>query len=373
MEFTRAAELLLTEQVYQHLQKRLLGGEWGLGARLPSEHELGEQYHIARGTLRQVLGRLESAGLIRRERGRGTFAAFQPAAGLRSLAFIVPYVRDSFIPSILVGVESAAREHGLSVVFTHVENRLERQEEALRVAAEQNVSGIILYPVNSRDAGPVLRGLVERKMPLVLVDRSVVGLPAPAVTCDNFGGAVGAVQHLLGLGHRRIAFLTWQEYAVTLEHRRAGYLQALREAQIEPDPALDWSIASYPRIDAERLTSLLRREPRPTAVFASNDQLALEVLQTARRLGLRLPEDLSLVGFDNQEIGAHLDVPLTSVAQPAQDVGRRAVELAAALITGAEPGSLAGAAGGPTRVVLPTWLVVRKSTAAPRGLLNFTN
>jgi len=358
-------ELPLYLQIHVRLQQRILGGEWGYGAMLPSEHGLCAEYRISRGTMRQVLAELEKEGLIRRERGRGTFAAYLPRGEMntglygRSISFIVPYVRDSFIPTILLGLESVARAGGYVVLFNHVENSPEKQEDALRQALKRGVAGIILYPVNSTDAGPVMRELVQRQVPLVLVDRYLRGLYTDYVTSDNFGGGLRATQHLLRLGHRHIAFLSWINTAVTMEHRRAGYRQALQEAGLDLDSRLEWEVEGYPDIDIAALAAYLARVPRPTAIFAANDQLALAAQRAARSLKMSIPDDLALVGFDNLEISAQLDVPLTTIVQPAFEMGKTAGEMVICKIK--------GQSNCVEQRILPTQLVVRRSCGVARS------
>ncbi len=357
--------LPLKLQIHARLQQRILQGEWAYGAMLPSEHELCAEYGVSRGTIRLVLAELEKAGLIRRIRGRGTFVArlpqTEPASHLngRTISFIVPYVRDSFVPTILLGLESMARANGYVVLFNHAENSSQKQEEGLRLAQQQGVTGIVLYPVNSSSIGPVLLDIVQRNLPLVSVDRYLRGLATDYVTCDNFGGGLIATQHLLQLGHRRIAFLSWQDPAVTMEHRRAGYRQALLEAGLALDPAQEWEVEGYPAIDISALTCLLQQSPRPTALFAANDQLALAVQRAARALKLSIPADLALVGFDNLDIAAQLDVPLTTIAQPAFDIGKAAgVQVIS---------KISGHSHGVEHTILPVKLVVRQSCGASLG------
>lgn len=324
---------LLYTRLSTALKQRIEAGEWGYGAMLPSEHELCEVYNVSRGTVRQAMAELEAEGLVRRERGRGTFLAHSGIQTIPKLnhqstiSFIVPYVRDSFIPSILLGLESIARHNGCSVVFNHVENDLSQQDEALRKALSQGLDSIVLYPVSSQEAGPVLRDLAARRFPLVIVDRTIHGLQSDAVTSDNFGGGVIATQHLLSLGHRHVAFLSWIEPATSMEYRRLGYRQALQEAGLPNDPALEWEVVGYPDIDQTALEQRLLQTGRPTAIFAANDQLAMAVLRAARAARLSIPDDLALVGFDNLDISAQLDIPLTTIAQPAFEIGRVAGEL----------------------------------------------
>ncbi len=356
----------LYQRIYSAIKQRIDAGEWGLGAILPTENELCESYQVSRGTVRQVMAKLERDGMVRRERGRGTFLIHpgleKPGrmANHPTLSFIVPYVRDSYVSSILIGVESAARAGGYAVVFSHVENDLDKQELALRTAVRQGAEGIILYPVNSRDASPILSELTQQNFPLVLVDRYIRCLYTAFVASDNFGGGLIATRHLLSLGHRRIALLSWTEMVTTMEHRRAGYRQALLEAGLAFDPCLEWEVEGYPDIDIHALTCLLQQSPRPTAVFAANDQLALAVQRTARALKLSIPDDLALVGFDNLDISSQLDVPLTTIAQPAVEIGKAA---GAHVI-----GKISGHPHGADHTILPVKLVIRQSCGSARGI-----
>ena len=352
----------LVTRIYTALTQRIEAGEWGYGAMLPGENELCEVYSVSRGTLRKVLDIFEKESILRREQGRGTFiarAGINKQTGLiqhASISFIVPYVRDSFLPSILLGLESLARANGYAVWFNHVENDLDKQDQAIRTVIQQGVSGIVLYPVNSTEATPALFELVQQNYPLVLVDRYIRGFNTDYVTSDNMGGGLRATQHLLGLGHRRIVFLSWKEMATSMEHRRAGYRQALKEAGIRLDSELEWEVAGYPEVDQTALVELLQRPNRPSAIFAANDQLALAIERAARELKLIIPDDISLVGFDNLDISANVDVPLTTVAQSAFEIGRTAGEMIIARI--------ARVTTSIQRRILPVQLVIRRSCGA---------
>jgi len=351
----------LYAQVSEILIQRILNGDWAPGASLPAEPELCAEFGVARGTLRQALSRLETMGYVRRERGRGTFVANRGdrgrAQGLpgRQIGFIVPYVRDSFVPAILLGVERAAADHELSVTFKHVENDHVRQGDVLEALAGQGLAGVVLYPVDSVHVEPVKR-LTYAGYPIVLVDRYLSGVASDYVISDHFGGSVRVMQHLIELGHRRIGFVYWRDPAISMEHRKAGYFQAIAEAGIASDPALVCEVEGYPTVDLESLRAYLSGHADLTAVFAANDQIALAVYQAARKIGLRIPHDLALVGFDNLDFTMHLDVPLTTVEQSAFEIGRRAVET---LLWRVQHPS------GPwQQVIVPTRLVVRRSCGA---------
>jgi len=349
-------------QIYNALKIRIESDEWNFGAMLPSELELSEVYKVSRGTVRKVLAALEEDDLVRRERGRGTFIS-RPQGQMKnshvsshSISFIVPYVRDSFVSSILLGLESVLRINDYTVVFHHVENDIDKQQIVLRQSSQQGVSGIALYPVDSNNVSPVLRELIQDEFPIVFVDRYIRGLYSDYVTSDNITGGLIATQHLLSLGHRKIVFLGWTELATSMEHRRLGYRQALLEAGIEPDPNDEWEVIGYPEVDQAALEERLSQPERPNAIFTANDQLALSVLSVARSLKISIPEELALVGFDNLDISAHLDIPLTTIAQPSFEIGYAAGELLVSQIK--------KDISWTQRRILPVQLIIRQSCGA---------
>lgn len=356
----RSSAIPLYVQLSQIIKQRILAGDWQeAGGQLPTEPELSAEFEIARGTVRQALSQLESEGIVRRERGRGTFIALRsPTIAARSaehIGFVVPYVRDSFITTILHGVERMAADHNISVTFKHVENNPDQQTAALYDLVEQNAAGIILYPTDSAPHDSV-RDLLQSRYPMVLIDRYLRGIYSDYVIADHFGGALQAVQHLLALGHERIGFVNWHDDAISMAHRAAGYRQAIIESGFSDDRLSMCEVESYPEIDDSPLYDFLQQSPAPTAIFCANDQIALAVYRMARKLGMNVPGDLALVGFGDIDLVAYLDVPLTTVAQPTYDIGQEAVRL---LIQRIEQPSLDW-----QRLILPTRLIVRASCGA---------
>lgn len=348
-------------QIADRLRRRILEGVWTAGDAMPTEYQFCEEFGVARGTLRQALERLTREGFVRREQGRGTFVAWEwgkkvpGELGGQHLGLIVPYVRDSFVADILLGLERGAEERGYMVVFNHVSNNPQEQQTALNKFVQQKLAGVALYPVDSMHVAPV-DALVDQGYPIVLVDRYLCGVTTDYVISDHFGGALRATQHLLSLGHRRIAFVSWKDPAISMEQRRIGYARALEEAGVGYDPALVCEVQGYPVVDPTSFCDLLTAQPGVTAVFAANDQIALAIYRAAGRQGWRIPQDLALVGFDNLDITAQLDTPLTTVAQPAYEIGAKAAELLVQRIR--------GEVLYPQRVILPTTLIVRQSCGA---------
>lgn len=202
---------------------------------------------------------------------------------------------------------------------------------------------------------------VERTHPIVAVDPHVGGSKLPTVDSQNFEGAIEATRHLTVLGHRRIGFLAGRHDLESARRREAGYREALAEAGIPFDPGLV-QVGAYTEATAEEpARRLLSLDDRPTAIFAANDLSAIQVLRTAAAYGLAVPDDLSVVGFDNIPGSALTEPPLTTVDQSIQELGEEAVRILVDLIDGPVGRDEAAA----THVTLPTKLVVRRSTGRP--------
>ncbi len=352
-------------QVASLLKERIRSGIWSEGTTLPSEKELCAEFDVARGTIRQALQTLENEGYLLREQGRGTFVHMtefnNSALRSRRLAFVVPYVRDSSIPTILVGFQQVAEEAGFSVIFNHVNNDQAQQQRVILKLIDEHVAGIALYPVNSENISLVEK-LNNTGFPIVLIDRYLRGLSTDYVMTDHFDGAIRGTHYLFNLGHRRVGFVTWSPPAVSMEHRFLGYRQALNERGVTLDERLLCNVEGYPVIDLSPLQKYLSGPDRPTAVVAANDQIAIGLYRAASSLSLNIPRDLSVIGFDNLDVTAHLDPPLTTLAQPFLSIGQVAANILLRRIKGEH--------GYFEQVTLRPELIVRESCMAlePEGV-----
>lgn len=347
-------------QVAAILKKRILNGIWPNGSSIPSEKELCAEFDVARGTVRQALANLEAEGYLTREQGRGTFVQWNEYGANRSrsqrLAFVVPYVRDSSVPTVLVGFQQVAEEANYSVIFNHVNNDLQQQERVILKLIDENVAGIALYPITSEYID-VIENLRSARLPVVLIDRYLRTVSTDYVMTDHFGGAIRATHYLFNLGHTRVGFATWLSPAVSMEHRFLGYSQALAERGVPLDERLICRVEGYPMIDQTPMAAFLSGPDRPTAVFAANDRIAIALYRAAASVGLSVPRDLSVLGFDDLDVSAHLDPPLTTMAQPFLKIGRTAAELLLRRIKGEQ--------GNFQQIALEATFVVRESCQPP--------
>ena len=269
----------------------------------------------------------------------------------RTIGLVATTIIDLFQAELIQVIEETALDQGYSVILTHSGTESERESDELQMLQERRVDGIILISVRAEgDYGVELRGM---SVPIVFINSDY----ARSVRVDNFRGAVQAMQHLLDLGHQRVAYVSGPSLEWDNIERRKGYEQALLAQGIPVDPALIVKGDSRPGGGTHAMHELLGLAFRPTAVFCYNDATALGALRAAHAAGLRVPQDLSIVGFDDIDLAAHFEPPLTTFAQPKRDMGQMAVRMILATLAGK---------GTTENGVLPGRLIVRESTMPPQ-------
>lgn len=244
----------------------------------------------------------------------------------RCLGLVVLDVTNPFFTEVARGAEDYAQAAGYAVILCNSDEADDKERRYLRVLEEQRVRGILITPVHGR--APELRRIRERGTPVVLLDRPGSAGQCSVAVDDRRGGEI-AVSHLLGLGHRRIALVNGPVAIRQCADRRRGALRAVERAGLDPAAVLTEVTvpAMNARAGAAAADELLGRGPRPTAVFGTNDMLALGLLRRLGQAGVAVPGDLAVVGYDDIEFAADAAVPLTSVRQPKYQLGRAAAEL----------------------------------------------
>ncbi|MGE5528470.1 MAG: GntR family transcriptional regulator [Patescibacteria group bacterium] len=357
-------------KIKEALMDGLRSGRYPVGGVIPTETELMQQFGASRFTVRQALTELVNEGWLRREQGRGTFFCPTPARDQgerRTIALLSPAINTYIFPEIVRGIDEIAQEAGYQLVLAHSNHSFRQEGRVLQRLKENGVRGIVVEPTMSALPNPNLdqfRALIDAGTPVVFLDADP-GLPAPAIVLQDEEGGYTAAKYLLGLGHRRIA-MVYKEVHLPAVNRYRGYQRALEEAGVPLDQALVRSFREpESKVPAGYLQTkeLLALGPRrPTAIFYYNDETAVDGYRAIWEAGLSIPEDVSVVGFDDSVL-AHLHpVRLTSLVHPKQDAGR----LAASLLLGQIQGKIANE-GRKIYPYLPE-LVVRSSTGPPAGL-----
>lgn len=289
---------------------------------------------------------------------------YQPSALARSLrrqetqtiGVLVPQLNHPFFGTLAYAVEKTLFANQYRAFICSAEESHEREDAYIDMLLRQRVDGVILVPTG-RSAISVNR-MIEQKVPVVLIDRDLPAVEISRVLCDNERGAYEAARHLVDLGHRRIVIIGAMVYSEAVVQRLRGIRRAFEEAGIvdSPEPKIPISLEQF-EMGYNVAIDVLSHSHRPTAIFALNDVIAVGVLHAASKLGLRVPDDLSVVGFDDIPLASYSIPELTTVAQPIYKMGEAAAQI---LLEQVVEHTLL-----PERVILESQLVVRNSTATP--------
>jgi DNA-binding LacI/PurR family transcriptional regulator len=273
----------------------------------------------------------------------------------RTIGVIVPNLGYYFFSMAIRGIEEAAHAAGYSVLLTQSNESYQRELTNIQDLTRGQVEGFIVSLSQETSQYEHFHRLIRKGIPLVLFDRESPELQVSKVVIDNRQAAAQATRHLLENGCRRIAILAGPDYLSLTHQRMSGYCDALQENGLEIDPALI-AYGDYSQRAAIELTDELMNLPEPPdGLVAVSDRLAVGAMMTFRRRGIRIPEDIALVSFNNEPVSELLSPPLSSVAQPVMEMGRAATELLIRQIESAAPMV-------PETRVFPTQLVVRASS-----------
>lgn len=368
-------------QLHNQLRHLILSGRWSAGSRIPSESTFVDSLHISRSTVRLALQQAEIEGLIERFAGRGSFVAHQAQAAhdRRLIAFVTHRFDSDTLLLILQGAENEARVRGYQIILNTVQNQQEEIEVLQRLKSE-NVVGVLIWP--NAAASKVLPqnalsyGAVD--LPVVAIDRPIYGIDCDFVTSDHYGGMEMLMRHLVDQGHQHVVFLTHrQQHVLAVRERYRAYCDVLEQYGLTP--AAPWMIgdpdSEFGATDALRASFavkspvleqinqyMLTAAPVPTAIVAIHDHMAIMAMRAMKLSNTLVPNVVSITGFDDVDVAAHLEVPLTTVAQDHFSLGRQA---ARRLFD-----RLEGFTGPRIHEVIPTELRIRHSTAAPVASFN---
>ena len=272
----------------------------------------------------------------------------------RTIGVVVTTIADPFVAEVVGGIEETANDHGYSVFLANSNAEPDREIKVVRSFEERRVDGIVV--TSSRVGALYVPMLSEMQVPIVLINNQHPGEFVHSVMIANVEASREAAKHLIGLGHRLIAYLGNRFGHQSDMERFAGYRQALEEADLAFRPELVAHGDGGPEGGVQAMEKLLALPEPPTAVFCYNDMSALGALKAIRASGLRVPGDISIVGFDDLFVAQYTEPPLTTVRQPKRQMGRLAMETLLKLMGGSE---------SEEHIRVPGELIVRESTAPP--------
>ena len=359
-------------QLHNQLRQLIVSGHWTKGTLIPSEIQLTKHLKISRSTVRLALQQIELEGLIERRPGKGTFIIYQPDRDRQKqlIAFVTNDFNNAEAVNLLNGAEDQIRSAGYRVTFNNVQNSTEEME-LLKRFQQEDVAGVLIWPNSDHTDDPQqhVKDYQALDLPIVFLDRNIAGVEYDCVTSDNYGGASVLMQHLVELGHKQIVFLSHPKMDIlpVMERYRA-YQDVMWQAGLSPQAP--WLIGvkeikrnqallastDHNTLEFQQIKEYLVNTPqRPTAIFALNDYVAILAMRVVKYLNMKMPEDTSIVGFDDVDLAAHLETPLTTMAQDTFCIGKRAAQLLIDRLDGYTRGS--------SCEYIPTQLRVRSSTS----------
>ncbi|MEP6573077.1 MAG: LacI family DNA-binding transcriptional regulator [Gemmatimonadota bacterium] len=271
----------------------------------------------------------------------------------RTLGALLPDLYGEFFSEVIRGIDQTAQKHGFHLLVSSSHAHRPSLEAAIR-SMRGRVDGLIVMSPE-RYAQPPRRAGAARRLPIVLLNSPAEGEGVDVITIANVEGARSMVAHLIGRGHRRIGIIGGAAHNIDAEERLQGYRNALRDAGLEPDARYEVTGDFSEKSGYSAAFELADRDPRPTAIFAANDAMAIGALSALRSRGLRIPEEIAVAGFDDIPMARYVDPPLSSVHVNISALGARAAERLLFAIRHATTHA-------PQRETLPTTLVLRGST-----------
>lgn len=315
-------------------------------------HVMNDTRFVSQETRQRVLDAMDELGY------RPNILARSLRSGrTHTLGLILPNSSNPYFADIGRSIEETAFKQGYSVILCNSEGDAQKECFYVDVLSRKQVDGIILMAASEKEEA--LRFILEHDIPVVVVDRDYSDIEVDTAIAENTQGGYLATQHLIGLGHRRIGCITGPSILTPGAKRIIGYRQALEGAGLPFSEELvvtgDYSAKS----GLEAATVLLNLKTPPSAIFACNDLMAIGALRAAVALGYHVPDDLSLVGFDDIELASYTNPPLTTIAQPKVEIGYQAVMI---LIERIKDNTIPY-----RRVIRPTELIIRESTKPHPG------
>jgi GntR family transcriptional regulator, arabinose operon transcriptional repressor len=376
-------------RIIEEYKAKILEGELKENERLPSEMEVANDYGVSRITSKRAFEELERDGFIYRVKGSGSYVAVRKEKKGKTVSFSnAMKVIDIVIPfdssqgrsiDMIRGINDYLQENGYFLKILNTIQDVNKERELLSSLYNTGASGIIYYPISGRNNSDILQILSLNNFPVITVDKYFEGLPIDYVISDNLSGSYNAISYLINKGHENIGYISEiaLETATSVRDRFYGYCKALKDNGLEikydnyvvnyiddirinhPELLESFTIKSSPfnkkcmEYMKRILNGFLDRQDKITAIHTVNDYVAMHILKTALDMGVKVPDELSIVGFDNIEISQHLEVPLTTVEQDFYQVGYKA---AMVLID-----RISSGLSKQEKIIIPTKLIERES------------
>lgn len=328
-----------SDRIVKELRSAIQAGEYRPGDRMASENELAAHYGVSRQTVRKALAALAEEGYVRAEHGRGTFVSERGRKDSRNIAVVTTYLADYIFPRVIQGIDQVLTENGYSILLKNTRNSRHIEAKCLDELLGKDIDGLIIEPSKSQifcRHAHLYEQLEARGIPYVFIQGCFKQMSdRPHVLMDDCMGGWTITDHLIRTGHRRIAGVFKADDTQGIERHR-GYVRALQDAGMlyDPDRVIWYHTEDRTLAPAAGVAALVRAENTPDAVVCYNDEIAVEVIRALAGLGLRVPEDVSVTGYDNSLLAENFQSGITTIAHPHEELGRIAANLLLKMIKG---------------------------------------
>ena len=326
-------------RLMEDLKEKILSGEVKAGDKLPSENELSSQYHVSRQTVRKALSILGNEGYIYAEHGRGTFYSelVHHTRRSKNIAVITTYLSDYIFPRVIQGIDTVLTREGYSIILKNTRNSRTNEAKFLEELLRKEIDGIIIEPSKSQIYCKhinLYEKLEEYGIPYVFIQGCFEQLrDKPHILMDDCGGGYMITKHLIETGHKNIVGV-FKSDDIQGQNRHKGYVRALQEGGIPYNPDnIVWFYTEDRVIHPYESIKKMAMEHWPMdSIVCYNDQIAMKVIQALNEAGLRVPEDVSVTGYDNSYMASSGGLKLTTIVHPQETLGEMAAELLLTLI-----------------------------------------
>jgi GntR family transcriptional regulator of arabinose operon len=322
--------------IIDDLKSYILSGTYKSGERIPSELALQEDYNVSRQTVRKAILELSNEGFLRSEKGSGTYVSNQyrsKAGGKttnKTIGVITTYISDYIFPSIIRGIESRLNEDNYSLLLASTNNDISQEKKALEMMLSYGVDGLIIEPTRSNVYNPNIAyylSFKEQEVPLTMINAYYEELEVPFFCLDDVQSSYLATRELIAKGHTQIGIIAKMD-DLQGKFRMKGFIKALGEAKLrfQQEHVLSFDTATKPDLSTNLEGYLNDNRDDLTALVCYNDEVGLEVVHVCRKLGISIPDELSIIGQDNSYIAKNANIKLTTLTHPQEQMGRDAAD-----------------------------------------------
>ncbi|MBR4670240.1 MAG: GntR family transcriptional regulator [Butyrivibrio sp.] len=330
-------------QIEEELKALILEEKIKPGEKMPSENVLSKQYGVSRQTVRKAISDLVNEGFVYAVQGSGTYCsdASRFKKDSKDIAVVMTYLSDYIFPKVISGIDSVLSENGYSIVLKNTNNSRTREIKCLEELIEKNIDGIIVEPSKSNvfcKHKYLYDKLDKYGIPYIFIQGAYsVMEDKPHVIMDDEKGAYLLTGYLISQGHKNIIGV-FKSDDTQGQNRHKGYAKALAKAGLTYDPEnVIWFYTEDRAVHPyTNLQKMIKSGKKVDAIVAYNDQIAFHLIKAIRELGLKVPQDISITGYDNSQPAANTDITLTTIVHPQQELGKIAAQMLLKMIRGEE-------------------------------------